>query len=140
MVLEDSHVTESRTPLFSPALSLNNNKKQNKRICGSRMQETNTFLKSGEDTQCALFMSKSVKQSIHCKVQTFLAWKVQNLLIFEHKISCWIWKVCFKVKFINHQLFWDYGTKKSYINWGCLNSIFCRCLFLKIPLYFYSHN
>ena len=100
-----------------------------------------------------LFMSKSVKQNIHCKVQTFLSWKI---LCLNMKYSAEIEK-CFKVKFFNCQLFWDYGKKENKItfigaasvqfsrsvvsnsfHWGLLK--LSQIFFLDIPLQFYSLN
>ena len=50
-------------------------------------------------------------------------------------------KICFKVKFFNCQLFWDYGKKENKITFiGAAKTIFCGCFFLKIPLQFYSLN
>ena len=82
---------------------------------------------------------------------------IMKNLTFEYEISCWNWKICFKVKFFNCQLFWDMGKKKIKLHslrllqfssvaqlcptlfiGGCLN--FHRFFFLKTPLQFYSLN
>ena len=101
-----------------------------------------------------LFMSKSVKQNIHCKVQTFLSWKI---LCLNMKYPAEIEKYVLKWNSLIVNYFETMGKKKIKLRslgllqfssvaqlcptlfiGGCLN--FHRFFFLKTPLQFYSLN
>ena len=103
---------------------------------------SNSFFKIHSDTReivkvktidVLLFTSPSVKQSIHCKVQTFFSLKRKKMSYIWTQGILLNLKNRFYLKFIlNCQLFWDYETKKiNFCYLGLLKLYRLQILFFK---------